>query len=253
MDEREMEQLRQARIRRRKKQRRKKRFLKRCRLVLAVLLIFTIVLGMGKMLCRRNTPEPGVLSELIPVFERIEPVDIVLDAGHGGKNQGADSSNVLEKTINLEIAQKVKKLLEASDYRIGMVREDDTFVSLEERAEYANERNAKIFISIHCNSSESGEGDGIETYYSEQKTGADQDLAKILQEAVIAQTNAKDREAKSADYVVLTQTKMPSALVEVGFLSDTSERTLLQQEDYQEKLAQGIAEAVLTYLEEKQL
>lgn len=87
--------------------------------------------------------------------------------------------------------------MEQSEYRIGMVREDDTFVSLEDRADYANAR-----------------------------------------------------EAKSADYVVLTTTKMPSALVEVGFLSDAEERALLGQEEYQEKLAKGIAEAILDYLAE---
>lgn len=251
MDEREMEQLRQARIQRRRKQRRRKRFLRRCRLVLAVLLIFMIVLGIGKILLRKETLQgSGFLAGAIPIFERVEPVDIVLDAGHGGKDQGADNSKVLEKTINLEIAKKVRKILEQSEYRIGMVREDDTFVSLEDRADYANAREAKVFVSIHCNSSESGEGNGIETYYSEQKTEADKALAEVLQEAVITQTNARDRETKSADYVVLTTTKMPSALVEVGFLSDAEERTLLGQEEYQEKLAQGIAEAILDYLAE---
>lgn len=251
MNERETDQRRQERIRQRRRRRRRKRIMKKCRRLLLIILLFVLAMGIGKKLLKGSVQEKSFLPETIPVFERVRPIDIALDAGHGGKDQGADNSNVLEKTINLEIAQKVKEILEKSDYRIGMVREDDSFIELKERAEYANVREASVFVSIHCNSSESGEGSGIETYYSEQKTEADRALAEALQEAVISKTNARDRETRSADYVVLTETKMPSALVEVGFLSDASERKLLQQEEYQKQLAQGIADAILRYLEGK--
>ena len=108
-----------------------------------------------------------------------------------------------------------------------------------------------MFVSIHCNSSEDGEGYGIETFYSEQKGEESEKLAQLVQHQMIEETQARDREVKTADHVVTVATEMPSVLVETGFLSDDAERTLLMQEEYQEKLAKGIAEGIISYLEER--
>lgn len=241
---------------RKKRRRRRKKILRRIAVTLMTLVLFLLVLllsfGFAKFLFTRNHDLSAISKEIqLPWNLSFGTVDIVLDAGHGGKDQGASSKDVLEKDINLKIVQKTQKLLEDAGYKVGMVREDDTFVKLGERAEYANKKEAQVFVSIHCNSSESGEGNGIETYYAEEKTENSQPLAQLIQENVILQTNARDREARTADYAVISLTDMPAALVEVGFLSDADERSLLQQDSYQDLLARGIADGIISYLDDQ--
>ena len=175
-------------------------------------------------------------------------VDVALDAGHGGKDPGANRDDAIEKEITLEVAQMTKTLLEESDYKVGMTRDSDDYIELRNRSKIANERNAKVFVSIHCNSSEDEKGKGIETYYTEQKGLEDEILAEMIQESLIKQTDAKNRGIKVANYTVIVRSSMPAVLVEVGFLTDTEENELLQNEEYQRKLAKGIAEGIKKYL-----
>ena len=179
-------------------------------------------------------------------------VDVVLDAGHGGKDSGAIGGDVNEKDINLSIAKTTREILKESGYKVKMIRNTDRFLELTKRSEIANQRKAKVYVSIHCNSSESGEGKGIETFYTEQKEETDQELAKQIQKAVIKRTEASDRGVKTANFTVLVTTNMPAALVETGFLTNETERERLQESDYQEKIARGIAEGIVRYLENKE-
>lgn len=244
------------RMRRKRRRRRRRRILRRILTTLMTLFMAVVIiglsLGLAKMILNREDGVSVISKEIhLPWSYSLGTVDIVLDAGHGGKDQGTSSGEVLEKQINLQIAKKAQKILEKAGYKVGMVREDDTFVKLGERAEYANSKEAEVYVSIHCNSSESGEGDGIETYYAEEKTESSQKLAELVQKHVVLQTNARDREARTADYAVISKTEMPAALVEIGFLSDAEERALLQEEDYQEKIAAGIADGIIGYLNEQ--
>lgn len=238
-------QLREKRMREKRKRRRRKKLLRALLILILILLLAFAAVGiffLGKALLVDTEKESMKLPWSFGT------VDIVLDAGHGGKDQGASSGDVLEKNITLEVTGKTKEILEKAGYKVGMVRDDDTFVALDERAEYANRKQAKVFVSIHCNSAEE-EADGIETFYTEQKDEKSQNLAQILQKNVIEKTDARDREAKTANYTVIVRTDMPAALVEVGFLSDSKDCELLQQEDYQEKLAEGIADGIIEYLD----
>lgn len=178
----------------------------------------------------------------------ISEVDVVLDAGHGGEDPGAVQGDAVEKEITLEIAKMTKDLLEESGYKVAMTREEDNRVELGSRAKFANKRNAKVFVSIHCNASENHKGNGIETYYTEQKGLKDKLLAEMIQSAVMEQTDALDRGIKTADYTVIVRTNMPAALIEVGFLTDEAEKEMLQGKEYQQKLAKGIAEGIRRYL-----
>ncbi len=92
---------------------------------------------------------------------------IIVDPGHGGKDDGATSPNgLLEKELNLDISKRLKKILETRyGYQVVMTRHDDTFIPLEERGEIANERNADLFVSIHVNAAKRRSAHGIETYY----------------------------------------------------------------------------------------
>ena len=157
--------------------------------------------------------------------------------------------DAVEKEITLEVAKMTKTLLEESDYKVGMTRESDDYIELGNRSKIANERNAKVFVSIHCNSSEDDEGKGIETYYTEQKGLEDEIFAEMIQESLIKQTDANDRGIKGANYTVIVRSSMPAVLVEVGFLTDREENELLQNEEYQRKLAKGISEGIKKYLQ----
>lgn len=241
------------RLAQRKRRQKRKRLLKRLCIITmtiaAILLLFLVVLGLYRLIFQPTTTFHVLDNEVtLPWNISQETVDIVLDAGHGGKDQGTNAGNVLEKDINLQIAQKTQQYLEKEGYKVGMVRTDDTFVKLGQRADYANEREAQLFVSIHCNSSESGEGNGIETYYAEEKAETSSPLAELIQEQVVLQTGARDRSARTADYAVIRKTDMPAVLIEIGFLSDTEECRLLQQNDYQDKIARGIADGILCYL-----
>ena len=176
-------------------------------------------------------------------------VDIVIDAGHGGEDPGANRDDAVEKEITLEVAKMTKTILEESDYKVGMTRDTDRYIELGDRAKFANERKAKVFVSIHCNSSEDYSGKGIETYYTEQKGLEDEILAEMIQESLIKQTDANDRGIKVANYTVIVRSSMPAVLVEVGFLTDAEENELLQNEEYQRKLAKGITEGIQNYLQ----
>lgn len=243
-NERRARRLKEKRMREKRRRRRRRRIV---RALLLLLMTFLLLLaGLGLFFLGKTLFKDRVKEKLRLQWD-IGKADVVLDAGHGGKDQGASSGEAIEKDITLEIAKKTKKLLEEAGCKVGMVRNDDTFVELGERAEYGNRKEAKVFVSIHCNSAE-GEANGIETFYTEQKGEESQKLAQLLQKNVIAQTQARDREVKAEDYTVIVRTDMPAALVEVGFLSDPEECKLLRQEDYQRKLAEGIAAGILAYL-----
>lgn len=204
------------------------------RLIIIGLIVLTIFLGCF------------VVKTIRQMF--IGQVDVVLDAGHGGTDPGAIQGDAVEKEITLEITKRTKELLEDSGYKVGMTREEDNRVELGDRAAFANKRNAEVFVSIHCNASENHKGNGIETFYAEQKGSEDQLLAEMIQSAVMEHTGANDRGIKTADYTVIVRTKMLAVLIEVGFLTDEAEKEMLQDEEYQKKLAQGIAEGVIRYL-----
>lgn len=225
-------------INQRRRHRRRKKLLRKAVTVMAVLTVICITVV---LLYRWIFGEKKI-------FSSFGTADIVLDAGHGGKDAGANHGDLYEKDINLAVAKKTKALLSEAGYKVKMTREDDTYAALSDRVAFANRRNAKVFVSIHCNSSEDGSGNGIETFYAESKNWNSEKLAESIQTNIVNATGAKDREVKTADYAVILGTDMSAALVEVGFLTDKNERTLLQNEDYQQKLAEGISEGILDYL-----
>ena len=175
---------------------------------------------------------------------------VYLDAGHGGDNAGARAGDVYEKDINLQIVQKVKALLESDGYQVFTTRDSDTSVSLEDRTRMAEEGNADIFVSIHQNSLDNDTStSGIKTHCSSQANAKNSNLASLMQKTVVAATGARDRgtEEDSSQYV-LQSTRFPSCLIETGFLTSTSEGSMLQDSAYQDKIADGIAKAIKEFL-----
>ena len=170
---------------------------------------------------------------------------VVIDAGHGGSDGGTVSGEIIEKDINLSVALKLKAILEDNNIEVILTRSSDENMSLAQRTSVANDSNADFFISLHCNYYEDdAQIAGLECYYS----SPDATESKVYAESIIAAVSLSDdinvRDAKSESYYVLRYTQMPAVLVEMGFLSNYSERQKLLSDDYQETLSQKIAEGI---------
>lgn len=183
---------------------------------------------------------------------------IVIDAGHGGSDPGAIAyDGTKEEDINLAISMRTKEQLENRGYKVIMVRTGDyecnkfaTSVSAELkcRIDLSKINNAEVFVSIHNNTGPSS-ARGTETYYSSNNVrGAD---SKKLAESVHRhyQTNfgSLDRKVVNSNLYVNRYNSVPSILLEVGFLSNTSDLAKLKSSVYQQKVAMGIAEGIDEY------
>lgn len=174
---------------------------------------------------------------------------IVLDAGHGGRDPGTLWKDVYEKDINLAIAKKLEQLLKDAGYQVIMTRDEDVSVSLEERVQTAQEKQADVFVSIHQNALEKDNvTSGIEIYCS-GKNKRSVDLVEQIHSRLIDKTGAVDKGMKTdSDFYVVDNTTMPSCLIETGFITSTEERERLLDEDYQKKVAQAIADGIMEFL-----
>ena len=181
------------------------------------------------------------------------PPVIAVDAGHGGEDEGASQEGIMEKDINLAIAERLKVKLEDMGYIVVMVREGDAYRSKEERVEAAHKVRAGAYVSIHQNTWEDAAARGIETWYS-GKDGASNSrrLAALVHKEAVRSTGAVARELRGdAEFTVTGQTFVPSCLIETGFLSNPRERERLTDPQYQEKLAEGIARGIDLYFNPK--
>lgn len=180
---------------------------------------------------------------------------IVVDAGHGGEDDGCVENGIREKEINLEIGLLVKSKLEEKGFRVLMPRSTDEYLAKEERVELANSYQADAYISIHQNTYEGSDKSvrGIETWYD----GADETrdsgrLARLVHGETIKSTGAVERELQEcSELCVVGKSLMPACLIETGFLSNPEESSLLSTREYQEKIAEGIAEGVDLYFNPK--
>ncbi len=197
------------------------------------------------------TPESELSQKEI---KSIVPL-IVVDAGHGGLDVGCMENEVAEKDINLQIAGRVQKHLEDMGFGVLMVRETDEYLAKEERAETANYFEADAYVSIHQNTYEGSDKSvgGIETWYDGTDTTRDNErLARLIHQETIKSTGAVERELRdTAEFYVTGKTQMPACLIETGFLSNPQERELLGTAEYQEKIAEGIAQGISLYFRPK--
>ena len=187
-------------------------------------------------------------------FKSLEKV-IVIDPGHGGNDPGAIGfSGSYEKDINLEIATKLYEKLKEKDYKVILTRDRDEYIENLSRAELANRRRARVFISIHGNSLENNNTvEGIQVlYYPDRKSTIgdldNNELAKIVMNSMIIGTGAKDKGIiEREDLIVLNQTKMPAILIECGFISNENEEKLLLTDEYQDRLVNSIVNGIEEY------
>ncbi|MFC4800164.1 N-acetylmuramoyl-L-alanine amidase [Neobacillus sp. GCM10023253] len=203
-----------------------------------------------------------ILPESKVTFKQSSMI-VFLDPGHGGSDPGATASGFRESDLNLAVAKKVKSLLLSQGYSVYMSRENDTYVSLLDRSQMANNIPTDIFVSIHTNSGPSS-ASGIESYFYEYDpaypsiiNGAMHNnpdrilksmaLANLIQENMTNYTGANDRGADGASFAVIREAAMPATLLEIGFISNTSERQKLFTDAYQNTLARAIADGIDEY------
>lgn len=197
------------------------------------------------------------------VIQYVSPRDmykkiVFLDVGHGGEDYGAIVGDIAEKDINMDYATRVYGLFEAdieNDIKIYMTRMDDSFLTPEERVN-KSEGIADVFISIHNNTDGAGgkTAHGTETYFqsSHSSTHAkSKSIAEIMQKRVSQSVQTRDRGIISNDtYYILNHSKVPTVLIEVGFMTTPAELERLLDNDFAQKVAEGIAGGIREIFDE---
>ena len=229
-----------------------------------------------------QSPKTGAASK--PAPQRLK---IALDAGHGGDDTGAKGSKgLLEKDAALAIVQELSRSLDEAGFEVMLIRADDTFIPLWDRARMANEAGADLFISIHLNAARARAAKGSEVYFlsldrgdeaassvaalenagADARPGADSVVAGILEDmaqkaylqdserlavAVQLQLNRlggiKERGVKQAPFVVLRGAAMPAVLVESAFISNPREELKLKDAAFLKKLAATHTQGIRRY------
>ena len=239
-------------------------------------------------------PEEAIAAISLPAPAAVDPAvfalavrRVVLDPGHGGDSHGAQSGDLREKELTLDIAHRLRRVLEARNFAVALTRDADRDLALGERVALANREPADIFVSIHLNWFAGGSNRGVETYYlgptedpfleqlaeSENRdsgygladfrrllegvyTGVRTNESRRLAESVqdelyrsLAAVNPElqNRGVKTAPFIVLVGTGMPAILAEVSCLSSQEETALLRDPAYRQRIADALADGISGY------
>ncbi|MBN3554189.1 cell wall-binding repeat-containing protein [Fictibacillus nanhaiensis] len=188
--------------------------------------------------------EASVSNHITSLFGK----SIVLDPGHGGTDPGAIGNGLKEKDVVLDVGLKSKELLKNSGARIVMTRSTDTFITLTNRANMGNNSRADSFISIHANSYPGTKPNGSETYWNDVYNSSESKaLATEIQKLLIQKLQTDDRKVKEADFYVIKYVKIPSVLVELGFISNPQDAQKLASPTYRRLAAEAIAQGTINF------
>jgi N-acetylmuramoyl-L-alanine amidase len=169
---------------------------------------------------------------------------VVIDAGHGGHDNGGQWGKVYEKHLALDTAVRLENNLKRMGFQTVMTRRSDYFVSLPQRVAIGNRYKNAIFVSIHFNYTWKEHISGLETFYYSREG---QRLAHHVQNSLVRRTRTVDRNAKFARYYVIRNSTLPAILVEGGFVSNVEDRERMKTGNYREAIARAIAEGILRY------
>ena len=171
---------------------------------------------------------------------------IVLDAGHGGKDPGAVISDLTEKTLNLDISKRVQKLLKNDPrFEVYMTRENDIFVELIDRAKFANEKKADLFVCIHHNSMPKNYS-GTMLLYNPTQDPKNKEIADSFQEIIQKASGLPGIGSRVREnLVVLKNIEMPGVLVEVACMSNIKDRREIRKESFKNNIAQAIYDSIV--------
>lgn len=240
--------------------------------------------GVKYILCFPIATRDGVpIVSAMDVTKIIEPVlrpgkienatqvrTVILDPGHGGHDSGAVGPTGREKDFALDVARRAKPLLEQRGFRVLLTRHDDTFIPLERRSAFANRHDNAIFISIHFNKSKTGQASGIETFAlaprgvpsmgeDEVTTNAVRQypghvrdpenilLATAVHSSMLRYCPLPDRGIKRARFHVIRETKIPSVLIEGGFMNHGHDARMIASAAFRQRLAMAIADGVMRF------
>ena len=211
---------------------------------------------------RRLKPVEIIPVMALPVTNKV----IILDAGHGTPDEGAESANgVTEAKINLQITLKIQKLLENSGATVILTRSDDNSIyeidsktiaqkkvsDIKNRVKIGNNSSADIFVSIHLNKIPQSQYNGWQTFYKNGDENS-KNLANSIQNnlnSTIAKENHKQPHTLNTVYI-MKHVEIPISIVECGFLSNPEEEAKLLTDEYQDKLAWGIYNGIMDYFYE---
>jgi len=243
---------------------------------LSVYLNQSVLKGSGNWVISPVDAVDTIGAMLLPsrALRKASAAVIVLDPGHGGTDPGASNgSGREEKRFTLDIAKRVRVRLRQNQMNVMMTRDRDVAMTLDERCWRGDRYGGDVFVSIHLNSSRDRAISGIETYImpapgypttaeierhvisartgncpGNQFDGANAVLAQFLHKGVLAHTGAADRGIRRARFFVIRNARCPAALVECGFLSNAQEVAKINDAAYRDRIAEGIARGILTYL-----
>lgn len=191
---------------------------------------------------------------------------IVVDAGHGGKDVGAIAGGVMEKTINLQVATRLAEKLAKKGFKVHMTRNSDVDCSLEKRAEFAEKCKADLFVSVHCNAAASNVN-GLEVFVATaagdygtgettpQKVACAANafnslntvLAYAMQSSLLSTMKMTDRGIRHKRFYVIRNVSCPAILVEIGFITNASDRRKMLNAAYQDALAGAMADSIVLF------
>lgn len=176
---------------------------------------------------------------------------VIIDPGHGGEDAGSIAGDIMEKDLNISIALKIESELNKLGYRVLLLRHDDSFLDKYERADIANKTGGAALISIHQNSFDDSKVSGTETWYGGANESS-KTLAELIHKKILSATGSIDRGCVYDKNLVMTNyTKMPSCLVEIGFMSNSTELAKISSDDFQASFARSMAEGIDLFFKPK--
>lgn len=179
---------------------------------------------------------------------------VCLDAGHGADDVGATNGDRYEKDDDLKLTLKIKEKLEAMGINVYLTRSDDSDVTLAERCKNANKKHCTLFVSVHRNSADDKNANGIEAWVSRKPKGDEYTLAEDLVASICKLTGQQNRGVKKGfrdnsygDYYINSDTDMPSLLLEVGFITNDSDNKAFDEK--LDETAETIAKTIFDHVQ----
>ncbi|MFC2137561.1 N-acetylmuramoyl-L-alanine amidase [Bacteroidota bacterium] len=182
-------------------------------------------------------------------ISKAKPLLVVVDAGHGGKDNGASCDTYYEKDINLSISNKLASISGNSNIKIILTQEDDTFLTLKDRADFVNDIKPDLLLSIHCNYAKNSQVHGSEGYYF--KEGQYETQSYLYCKTLLSEHSKPFTDVgaiKTANFYVLKNVDCPGVILQLGFLSNENELKKLADENNQAQIANSIYEGLLKIL-----
>lgn len=239
-----------------------------------VYLGFPTVESGGRLYLAKADKQHVLQSILAPQVFRDKPRlrRIVIDAGHGGRDSGAknDAYRLYEKTLTLDVARRLKTMLERAGFEVVMTRNSDVYIPLERRPQIANRENGDLFVSIHFNAARRTTAEGFETFILTPQYQASSKFSKPglndnirydgndfdpwnalagyhIQRSLVKRAGGPDRGLKRARFLVLKHLDCPGVLVELGFISNPSTAQKVRNAVFRQTLAQSLFDGIVTY------